>query len=64
MSRGHVKLKSVNPYKHPSIQPNYLSTDEDHQEFRDAVRLTREIFAQKSFDLFHGKELQPGGESN
>ena len=60
-SRGHVKLKSVNPYEHPSIQPNYLSTNEDHREFADAVRLIREIFAQKAFDLFHGKELQPGG---
>ena len=64
MSHGHVKLKSVNPYEHPSIQPNYLSPDEDRREFRDAVRLTREIFAQKAFDAFNDKELQTGGEDN
>lgn len=59
-SRGYVKLKSLDPYDHPAINPNYLSTEEDRVELRDAVRLTREIFNQKAFDPFRGKELQPG----
>ncbi len=29
-------------------------------EFRDAIRLTREIFAQKAFDPYRGAELSPG----
>jgi choline dehydrogenase len=31
-------------------------------EFRDGVRLTREIFAQKAFDPFRGAELSPGAD--
>ena len=30
---------------------------------RDAVRLTREIFAQKAFDPYRGDELAPGPEA-
>lgn len=59
-SRGYVKLKSLNPYEHPLINPNYLSTEQDRVELRDAVRLTRETFNQKALDHFRGKELQPG----
>lgn len=59
-SRGYVKLKSPSPYDNPIIQPNYLSTEEDRVELRDSIRLTREIFSQKAFDPFRGKELQPG----
>lgn len=51
---------SANPRDHPIIQPNYLSTEEDRVELRDSIRLTREIFNQKAFEPFRGKELQPG----
>ncbi|MGH6934273.1 MAG: choline dehydrogenase, partial [Dongiaceae bacterium] len=56
-SRGHVKLKSADPRQAPAIQFNYLQSDQDRQEFRDGIRLTREIFAQKAFDPFRGPEL-------
>lgn len=59
-SRGYVKLKSSSPYDHPLVNPNYLSTEEDRVELRDGIKLTREIFNQKAFDAFRGKELQPG----
>ncbi|RMX48244.1 hypothetical protein pdam_00005452, partial [Pocillopora damicornis] len=59
-SRGYVKIKSTSPYDHPIIQPNYLSTEEDRVELRDSIKLTREVFSQKAFDPFRGKELQPG----
>ncbi|TRY81840.1 hypothetical protein DNTS_011406 [Danionella cerebrum] len=34
--------------------------DTDVQEFRQCIRLTREIFSQKAFDPFRGPEEQPG----
>ncbi|XP_077401397.1 choline dehydrogenase, mitochondrial [Vanacampus margaritifer] len=59
-SVGWMKLKSASPQDHPILQPNYLSTDVDVLEFRECVKLSREIFAQKAFDPFRGAEIQPG----
>ncbi|XP_063501784.1 choline dehydrogenase, mitochondrial isoform X3 [Symphalangus syndactylus] len=59
-SVGWLKLRSANPQDHPVIQPNYLSTETDIEDFRLCVKLTREIFAQEALAPFRGKELQPG----
>ncbi|XP_061527011.1 choline dehydrogenase, mitochondrial [Phycodurus eques] len=59
-SVGWMKLKSPDPQDHPILQPNYLATDVDVSEFRECVKLSREIFAQKAFDPFRGAEVQPG----
>ena len=39
-----------------------MATEGDRQEMRAAVRLTREIFAQRAFDPYLGPELAPGAE--
>ena len=39
-----------------------MSKEEDWEEFRAGVRLTREIFDQPAFDEFRGRELSPGPE--
>ena len=62
LSRGHVRIRSADPRRHPEILFNYLQADEDVRCLRDGVRLTREIFAQKAFDPFRGEELWPGAE--
>ncbi|XP_055468205.1 choline dehydrogenase, mitochondrial [Psammomys obesus] len=59
-SVGWLKLRSTDPRDHPVIQPNYLSTETDVEDFRQCVKLSREIFAQEAFAPFRGKELQPG----
>lgn len=62
MSRGRIKLKSKDPYDAPSIFFNYMSEERDWQEFRSAVRLTREIMRQPALAEYCGDEIQPGIE--
>lgn len=62
-SRGHVRIRSSDPKDHPEILFNYLTTENDREEMRDAIRLTREIISQNAFDLYRGKELSPGKEA-
>jgi choline dehydrogenase len=59
-SVGHLRLRSADPGAHPEIQPFYLATEQDRREMREAVKLTREIFAQAAFDAYRGIEIQPG----
>lgn len=59
-SEGRVRLTSLDPKAAPSILFNYMSTEKDWQEFRDAIRLTREIIAQPAMDAYRGREISPG----
>jgi choline dehydrogenase len=59
-SRGSVRLNSTDPAQPPQIRFNYLSHPDDWIEMRACVRLTREIFAQKAFDPYRSREIQPG----
>ena len=59
-SRGHVRIRSNKPTDAPEILFNYMGTEQDRKEMRAAIRLTREVFAQKAFDVFRGAELSPG----
>ncbi len=60
VSRGQVTLQSNDPNVAPKIQFNYMSDPSDWEDFRRAIRLTREIFAQQAFAPFRGHEIQPG----
>lgn len=59
-SRGRLTLRSADPADAPAIRFNYMSCDEDWQVFRRAVRLARELFAQRAFDAYRGEEIAPG----
>ena len=59
-SRGAVTLRSGDPKDDPVIRFNYMSTDQDWEDFRRCIRLTREIFAQDAFEPFVKHEIQPG----
>jgi len=61
-SVGALTLTSADPRQHPRIQPNYLATEGDRREMRDAVKLTREIFSQNAFDAYRGPEMAPGAD--
>ncbi|WP_113627742.1 choline dehydrogenase [Pectobacterium peruviense] len=60
LSRGRVQVRSKDAREHPSILFNYMSTEQDWQEFRDAIRITREIMAQPALDKYRGREISPG----
>ena len=59
-SRGSVTLASNDPADAPVIRFNYMSTQQDWQDFRRCIRLTREIFAQDAFAPYVKHEIQPG----
>jgi choline dehydrogenase len=59
-SRGWVKLASKDPKDPPRALFNYMSDPQDWQDFRTAIRLTREIIAQAAMAPYRGAELMPG----
>lgn len=59
-SRGAITLRSSDPWEMPKIDFNYMSHPDDWEDFRHCIRLTREIFSQKAFDPYRGKEISPG----
>ena len=59
-SRGHVRLRSSRPEEPPMIAFNYMSEEKDWADFRQAIRLTREVLAQPALDRYRGPEISPG----
>jgi len=59
-SRGTVRIVSPDPYVHPALRFNYLSTDIDRREWVEAIRIARTILTQPALDPFNGGELSPG----
>lgn len=62
-SRGEITLRSKDPEDAPKIQFNYMSHDKDWEDFRRAIRLTREIFATGPMSEFVDHEIQPGEDA-
>ena len=46
-SRGHLKIKSKDPFEKPNFVFNYLSTEEDKREWVEAIKVARNILSQK-----------------
>ncbi|MGR3435884.1 MAG: choline dehydrogenase [Shimia sp.] len=61
-SRGSVTLRSKAPEEAPRIHFNYMSTEQDWIDFRRALRLTREVFAQPAMAAHVKHEIQPGAD--
>lgn len=58
--RGELKIVSSDPTVKPSMQFNYLSTENDRREWLEAVRLARHILTQPAFEPYNAGELSPG----
>jgi choline dehydrogenase len=59
-SRGSVKLKSADPTVKPALRFNYLSTEEDREEWVETVHAARRILDQPAFAPYSGGEISPG----
>ena len=63
-SRGSIKINSSEAEAKPTILFNYLEDKQDIQDWRDCIRLTREILNQPSLDEFNAGEANPGDNIN
>ncbi len=59
-SRGEITLTSSDPKTDPRIFFNYMSHEQDWADFRQGIRLVREIFGQDAFKPYYKHEIQPG----
>ncbi len=59
-SRGELAIRSADPFEHPSIRPNYLSTEHDMTEMLDAVRFLRRLAAAPALAGLIDEEILPG----
>lgn len=61
-SRGHIRVASGDPMRHPVITANAFSTDHDVQEMLLAVKYLRHLAAQPPLARLIAEELRPGPE--
>ncbi len=59
-ARGSVRITSTDPYAHPALRFNYLSTEQDRREWVEAVGVARNILNQPALAEFNGGEISPG----
>jgi choline dehydrogenase len=59
-SRGWVRLRSADPLQHPSIRFNMFTAAGDMARMIDALRRSREVFAQSPMREIIAEELLPG----
>lgn len=59
-SRGSVRITSGDVRVKPSLQFNYLSTDQDRREWVEAIQVARRILSQEAFAPYSGGEISPG----
>lgn len=61
-SRGHLQIRSADPFEAPEIHPNYLSTEHDVQELLEGVRFLRRLAGTPPMAGLIAEELKPGPE--
>jgi len=61
-SRGHLHVTSSDPFAHPAIHPNYLSTNHDVEEMVEGARIMRRLAAAPSLASVIEREIVPGAD--
>ena len=59
-SRGHLEIRSPDPFEAAAIHPNYLATDKDVQEMLEAAKLIRLLTTAPSLAAVIEAEIAPG----
>ncbi len=59
-SRGHIHIKSSDPFEAPEIKPNYLSTEKDVQDFLEGVKYLRQMAEMPALKEIIIDEMRPG----
>ncbi|MCK6452800.1 MAG: GMC family oxidoreductase N-terminal domain-containing protein [Alphaproteobacteria bacterium] len=59
-SRGHLQIRSPEPFAPPAIFPNSLATADDRRDLLEGSRLLRRLAAAPSLAAVIDAELQPG----
>ena len=61
-SNGRVCINSPHPEQHPSLQPNYLSTEHDCRVAVAAMKVSRKIAAMPALKAVITEEFDPGAQ--
>ncbi|XP_058447541.1 glucose dehydrogenase [FAD, quinone]-like isoform X5 [Malaya genurostris] len=56
-SRGKIRIKSANPYQHPSIETGYLTDRDDLDVVRRGIRIQQKLFETDTFKNFQEEPL-------
>lgn len=59
-SRGHLLLRSADPFEKPEITLNYFEEPEDLATLTSGIKMARSLFASNSFKDVMSKEIFPG----
>ncbi|MEP7057137.1 MAG: GMC oxidoreductase, partial [Caldimonas sp.] len=62
-ARGHVRIRSSDPFEPPEMQPNYLSTELDRRTTVAAIRAARAIAAAPAMRPYVKREVKPGPDA-
>ena len=59
-SRGHLQIRSGDPFMAPAIFPNSLATEDDRRDMLEAAKFLRKLSAAPSLAAIIADEMQPG----
>ena len=59
-SRGHLAIRSTDPFDQPHIEPNYFAEEIDRKTMVAGLQMLRDIYRQKSFRDLWDIEMVPG----
>jgi choline dehydrogenase len=61
-SRGHVRLRSADPFEAPLIHPNYLAEESDRRVLLAGMKLARRLLKTKPLEPYYAYEDFPGDQ--